>query len=166
MSTSAAGDWIRHLQMQKHVEGGWYHEVYRSPLLLQHQEATPSGRSVCTHIYFLLQQNDFSALHRIRSDELWHFYDGDNLIIYELDTSGRLTEHKLGKDIANGFLPFCMITKGNWFGARLAPGGDFTLAGCTVSPGFDFEDLELAKAETLLQLYPEHGLLIRSLCRY
>jgi predicted cupin superfamily sugar epimerase len=168
MPGSHAGEWIRHLHMQKHVEGGWYSEVYRSPLILEKLALSPAltaNRSACTHIYFLLEQNDFSTLHRIRSDELWHFYDGDNLIVYELDASGRLTEHKLGKDIANGFLPFCMISKGSWFGARVADGGSFSLVGCTVSPGFEFEDLELAKAEILTKKYPDHSKLIRSLCR-
>ena len=168
MSSSAAGEWIRHLQLQKHIEGGWYSEVYRSPFILETRSSSPiltADRSVCTHIYFLLEQNEFSTLHRIRSDELWHFYDGDNLIVYEIDASGKLTEHKLGKDIANGFLPFCMISKGNWFGARVASGGSFSLVGCTVSPGFDFADLELANAEMLIKQYPEHRELIKSLTK-
>jgi predicted cupin superfamily sugar epimerase len=75
MTSSAASDWIESLQLQKHIEGGWYKEIYRSPLLL-HRENAPQivngDRSVCTHIYFLLQQHEFSALHRIGSDELWH----------------------------------------------------------------------------------------------
>src|SRR5262245_7150963 len=134
-----AATWISQLNLKRHVEGGWYGEVYRSA-------DTIGERSLCTHIYFLLEQGDFSDLHRIRSDELWHFYAGDNLIVYEFDQLGLLTGHKLGNDPTSGFLPFCVIKKGNWFGARLAGGGSYALVGCTVSPGFDFDDFELADA--------------------
>lgn len=168
MHSSPANDWITKLQLQKHIEGGWYKEAYRSPLLLRPEMAPDivnGDRSICTHIYFLLQQHEFSALHRIGSDELWHFYDGDTLVVYELDTSGVLTEHLLGNDPGAGLLPFCMIRKGSWFGSRLAPGGRFALVGCTVAPGFDFADFELAKAAELSREFPMHTNLIASLCR-
>jgi uncharacterized protein len=168
MTLSSANDWIEHLQLQKHIEGGWYKETYRSPLLLQRETAphiVNGDRSLCTHIYFLLQQHEFSALHRIGSDELWHFYDGDRLVVYEIDTSGRLTEHQLGKDPSNAVLPFCMIRKGSWFGSRVATGGKYALVGCTVAPGFDFADFELAGAGALSQQFPMHKDLIASLCR-
>jgi len=160
MPATTADDWLSCLQLQKHIEGGWYSEVYRS------EEKIKDGHSLCTHIYFLLQQNDFSALHRIQSDELWHFYDGGNLIVYELERDGLLTQHKLGTDITNGFLPFCMINKGSWFGARVTEEGNFSLVGCTVSPGFDFKDLVLANAGELSMKYPSHKNLITSLCRH
>ncbi|HEX7904147.1 MAG TPA: cupin domain-containing protein [Chitinophagaceae bacterium] len=161
MPATTAGDWITHLQLQKHIEGGWYSEIYRSEEKIENE-----NRSLCTHIYFLLQENDFSALHCIQSDELWHFYHGDNLIVYELERDGLLTQHKLGTDITNGFLPFCMIKKGSWFGARVSEGGSFSLVGCTVSPGFDFKDLVLANAGELSLQYPSHKKLIASLCRH
>lgn len=168
MALRTAGDWISTLQLQQHVEGGWYREMYRSPLELQ-QEWMPGelagNRSLSTHIYFLLQQGEFSAFHRIRSDEGWHFYDGDPLIVYEIDKSGQLTEHRLGNDCHNGSLPFCMIPAGSWFGSRPAAGSRFSLVGCTVSPGFDFHDLELAKAEVLAGQFPTHAALIHSMCR-
>jgi uncharacterized protein len=169
-----AGDWIRQLQLQQHVEGGWYREVYRSSLELQEQwmpGILHGNRSIATHIYFLLQQGEFSAFHRIRSDEGWHFYDGDPLIVYEIDTTGQLTEHRLGTDLNNGSLPFCMIKKGSWFGSRpvvrsiQATDRGFSLVGCSVSPGFDFHDLELAKAGTLAAQFPAHKELIDSMCR-
>ncbi|HEX5652887.1 MAG TPA: cupin domain-containing protein [Chitinophagaceae bacterium] len=160
MKFSQAEDWIQFLHLQKHIEGGWYCEVYRSTELF-----TPTNRSVCTHIYFLLEARDFSTLHRIQSDELWHFYAGDPLIVYEFNKEGQLIEHLLGNDIDQCFLPGCVIQKGNWFGARTAPGGNYSLVGCTVSPGFDFADLELADAETLSKKYPAHQQLIQSLCR-
>jgi uncharacterized protein len=163
-----SSDWISRLYLTKHIEGGWYSEVYVSPLTLP-QSSLPGtlkgNRSVCTHIYFLLEQNDFSALHKINSDELWHFYDGDPIIIYEIENNGQLTEHKLGNDPANGFVPFCMVKAGNWFGSRVAGTGNYALVGCTVAPGFDFSDFELAKANELAALYPAHKVLIQSLCR-
>jgi len=167
MARYNVAEWAQHLQLKKHVEGGWYSEVYRSSLQLP-QSLLPEfngDRSACTHIYFLLEQGDFSAFHRIKSDELWHFYDGDGLVVYELDESGQLTEHKLGLDIANGFVPFCMIRKGSWFGSSVWSHGKFALVGCTVAPGFDFADFELAKANELSNQFPEHETLIARLCR-
>ena len=155
----SAADWINLLRLQKHVEGGWYSEVYRS------QIAYTADRSICTHIYFLLGKNDFSTLHRIKSDELWHFYAGDELIVYEFDESGKLNEHHLSGAGKNGAMPFCVIGSGNWFGARLKDGGEYALVGCSVSPGFDFEDLDLGKAEELSKMFVGNEGLIRSLCR-
>jgi predicted cupin superfamily sugar epimerase len=163
-----AADWITQLQLQQHIEGGWFREIYRSPVILQQawMPAVLQGdRSMATQIYFLLQQGEFSAFHRIRSDEGWHFYDGDPLIVYEIDTDGILTEHQLGNDCHHGFLPFCMIRKGSWFGSRPAPGSRFSLVGCSVSPGFDFHDFELAKAQTLAAQFPQYSELIHSMCR-
>lgn len=162
--SSLAVNWIHHLDLVKHIEGGWYSEVYKSPVVLVDKQVH-GERSLCTHIYFLLEQDDFSALHRIESDELWHFYAGDNLIVYEFDDSGNLTEHKLGKDPANGAYPFCCIRKGSWFGARVVANGEFCLVGCTVAPGFDFADLELAQADQLIDKYPAYKSIIASLCR-
>jgi predicted cupin superfamily sugar epimerase len=160
MTFSQAEEWIQFLQLQKHIEGGWYREVYRSAEIF-----TQTNRPVCTHIYFLLEARDFSTLHRIQSDELWHFYAGDPLIVYEFNKDGVLIEHLMGNDAGRGFLPFSIIQKGNWFGARTAPGGNYSLVGCTVSPGFDFDDLELANVETLSKKFPAHQPLIQSLCR-
>ncbi|HET6995302.1 MAG TPA: cupin domain-containing protein [Chitinophagaceae bacterium] len=166
MSIHGADFWIRHLELTRHIEGGWYNEVYRSPLLLKNTQLPsyfPGTRNSCTHIYFLLQQHGFSAFHRIRSDELWHFYSGDALIVYEIDDSGQLTKHRLGNDPGKAESFFCVIKAGNWFASRVADGGDYTLVGCTVSPGFDFEDFELADKKMLLNVYPQHAELINEL---
>ena len=164
MNLETAANWIERLQLERHIEGGWYKEVYKSALTLKVESET-TERSICTHIYFLLEKKDFSTLHRIRSDESWHFYAGTPLTVYEFEPSGNLIPHKLGNDPSNGCVPYCIIRNGNWVGARIDGDGAFSLVGCTVSPGFEFADLELAKADDLSRQFPEHENLIRSLCR-
>jgi predicted cupin superfamily sugar epimerase len=83
--------------------------------------------------------------------------------VYEIDQQGRLIEHRLGSDPDNSESFQCVISAGNWFAARLAPGGHYALVGCTVSPGFDFVDFELADREELLRLFPEHTEVIKEL---
>lgn len=168
MTRHTAQTWISHLQLNRHVEGGWYSEVYRSALTLAPEALQPAfngRRSASTHIYFLLEKENFSAFHRIKSDEIWHFYNGDPLIVYEIDEAGVLTEHLLGQDPGAGQSLCCVIKANNWFASKVADGGGYGLAGCTVAPGFDFEDFELAKKEELSQLFPDHKELIHSMCR-
>ena len=163
MSNYSADYWIKHLQLQQHIEGGWYSEVYRSPLILKKEQLPASfggERNACTHIYFLLEKKGFSAFHRIKSDELWHFYAGDPLIIYEIDEWGKLNEHLLGNDLEKRQSLFCVIKAGNWFASKVADGGEYGLAGCTVAPGFDFNDFELAEKHSLIKTYPQHAELI------
>ena len=164
MNFESAASWIERLQLNRHIEGGWYKEVYKSVITLKVNGET-AERSICTHIYFLLEKNDFSSLHRIRADESWHFYTGTPLTIYEFEPSGNLIQHQLGNDPSKGCLPYCVIQNGHWFGARIESEGAFSLVGCTVSPGFKFADLELAKAEDLFRRYPKHAKLIGELCR-
>lgn len=163
-----ASYWIKHLNLIQHIEGGWYSEEYRSALLAE-KKILPSGfngdRNFCTHIYFLLEQGNYSAFHRIASDELWHFYYGEPLIVYEIDQSGNIIEHLLGNDLTKGQKLFCVIQAGNWFASRPEEGSNYALVGCTVSPGFDFADFEMAKEEDLILNYPAHEKLIRTLCR-
>lgn len=163
-----AADWIKHLNLQTHIEGGAYKEVYRSSVLLP-PTALPPGithhRAAATSIYFLLQQGDFSAFHRIRSDETWHFYAGSCLLIHEFDKTAGIKTWKLGPDPGSGQQFQCTIGAGNWFAAEPAPGTLFALTGCTVAPGFDFEDLELANRDTLIQEFPGQADLIKRLTR-
>jgi uncharacterized protein len=168
MSQHNADYWIQHLKLQPHPEGGAYARVYTAELIIPRSslpENFSGDRNSCTHIYYLLQQNDFSAFHRIQSDELWHFYDGDTLCIYELDRDGELTEHVLGKNLEKGESPFLVIKAGNWFASKLKSGSTYALLGCTVSPGFDFADFEMADRNKLIKLYPQHKELIVSLTR-
>ena len=163
-----AAYWLDKLQMTSHVEGGAFREVYRSELVIP-KKSLPlffqGDRSASTHIYFLLAEGQFSAFHRIAADEHWHFYFGDPLIVYEISHNGRLLTHHLGNDLMNGESFHAGIKAGRWFASAPAEGGEYTLVGCTVAPGFDFADFELADGETLAGRYPEHAALIRRLTR-
>lgn len=168
MSRPSAAFWKKHLDLIEHVEGGAYSEVYRSPLLISKNELSPlfdGDRPISTHIYFLLEQDQFSAFHRIRSDEIWHFYNGDPVIVYEIQQDGKLIKHLLGDNPIAGESFSCVIKAGNWFGSRPVSGGEYGLVGCTVTPGFDFADFELAIKEQLAAEFPQHTALINELCR-
>lgn len=164
----AASYWIEKLQLAKHIEGGCYREIYRSPITINKNSLPDSFHgaiSVCTAIYFLLEKNQFSAFHRIASDEIWHFYYGDTLIIYEIEPDGKMTEHKLGSNAEAGEVFQAVIKAGNWFASRVAHGEGYALVGCTVSPGFDFEDFELAERKAMIDQFPKHEELIIQLTR-
>lgn len=153
-----AADWIKRLEMIPHPEGGFYKEVYRSDLNWDASEwknGKTGDRSLCTSIYYLLESGQFSAFHRIQSDETWHHYDGGDLIIYEFDQDGNLHMHLLGKQ-APSALPQVTIQARNWFASKPAEDTAYCLTGCTVSPGFHFEDFEFAAKEDLLLAYPLH----------
>ena len=165
--TATAQSYIQSLQMQPHPEGGFFRESYRSE---QTMEVTAPGggtqqRNVCTAIYFLLEAGNFSAFHRIKSDEIWHFYAGQALEVLELLPSGELRCTRLGPDILRGELPQYVVPANTWFASRVADGGTFSLVGCTVAPGFDFADFRLARREDLLASFPQHRQVITELTR-
>ena len=112
-----------------------------------------------------MEQGNFSAFHRIKSDECWHFYAGHPLLIYVIDVDGKLTITTLGDDISQGQLFQYVVPANCWFASSPAKDSSFCFVGCTVSPGFDFADFELADSATLLILYPQHEKIIRELCR-
>ena len=158
--------WINQLNLTKHIEGGSFRETYRSSLNVSPEAIGlefDGPRSISTSIYFLLEQGQFSAFHKIKSDETWHFYDGDALDIFEIEKDGLLVIHKLGREPGKGQSFQLVIKAGNWFGARVAGNGSFSLAGCTVAPGFDFSDFQLANRADLLRLYPQHESIIEEL---
>jgi predicted cupin superfamily sugar epimerase len=153
--------WVDALGLVPHPEGGFYKETYRSA-------ARVGERSVSTAIYFLITAGNFSALHRIRSDELWHFHSGSALEIETIDPFGIQRTLRLGLDLARHERPQHVVLAGEWFGARLAQessGPDYALVSCTVAPGFDFADFELADRASLTSRYPQHQALIASLTR-
>jgi len=161
-----AAYYIEKLNLSSHIEGGAFRETYRSEMSME-QEQLPAefngNRNVSTAIYFLLKEGQFSALHRIASDELWHFYEGDTLRVYEIRTDGTLITHVLGKDLEKGEVFQCVVKAGSWFGSRCEVPGGFSLVGCTVAPGFDFEDFVLADRTILSEEFPQYQDLIREL---
>lgn len=154
--------------LQQHPEGGWYKETYKSSESIQ-EDALPErfehSRAFSTAIYFLLEQGNFSAFHRIKSDECWHFYAGQTLQVFVIHESGALDIINLGSDISKGELFQYVVPANCWFASKPAPDSDFCFVGCTVAPGFDFQDFELADAKILSQLYPLHSQMIKTLCR-
>ena len=132
---TSAREIVETLGMTRHPEGGWFKETYRDP-------DTVNGRAVSTAIYYLLEKGDRSAWHRIDATEVWHFYAGAPLEL-SLSPDGKQTEILiLGPDIVGGMVLQIVVPKGHWQAAE--PTGDFTLVGCTVAPGFQFEGFELA----------------------
>lgn len=156
--------YINKLKLQKHTEGGWFKEIYRSQELIEQQSLNKrfsGNRNISTSIYFLLEKSQFSAFHRIKSDEIWHFYDGGMIEIYSISPKGELRIHKLGLNIENGELPQIIIPGGEYFAA--VPSTDFTLVGCTVAPGFDFEDFEMPSKHELIEQFPGQTEIIEKL---
>lgn len=155
--------WIRHLNLLKHPEGGYFREVYRSDEFVQ-KKGLPvrysSFRSFSTSIYFLLKSNQFSAFHRIKSDETWHFYEGSPLVIYIILQNGKLISVNLGQNPENKEIFQFTIPKGSWFAAHPVYADTFSLIGCTVAPGFDFDDFEMGKKSELLLKFPKHASII------
>lgn len=122
-------------------------------------------RAFSTAIYFLLEQGNFSAFHRIKSDECWHFYGGGPLEIFILQQNGQLQTIMLGNDARKGQLFQYVVPACCWFASRPAAGSAWCFVGCTVSPGFDFADFEMAKAAELINEFPLYAAMIRELCR-
>lgn len=149
--------YIEKLKLHSHPEGGFYKETHRSKFKVN---TSAGDRNASTAIYFLIEIGNFSAFHRIKSDEVWHFYDGDDLEIIEIDISGAITITDLGKNNFQHTVP-----AGSWFGSRVKQSGHYALVGCTVSPGFDFNDFEMAKRLELENKFPQHTEIIRQLTR-
>jgi predicted cupin superfamily sugar epimerase len=158
--------WISKLNLQPHPEGGYYCEVYRSDEFIQQSSLNNrynNKRSISTSIYFLLEGEQFSAFHKIQSDELWHFYDGSSINLIIILADGTLQKLKLG--LNDGEFPQIKIPKNTWFAAHPIDTKSFSLVGCTVAPGFDFTDFELGKREKLLRSFPKHKNLITQFTR-
>lgn len=159
---------VKHLQLQPHPEGGFFKENYRSKGIISSDclPAEFSGdRNYSTAIYFLLQKGDFSAFHRIASDECWHFYEGGTLLVHIIDEEGSYHCIRLGRKIDEGEVFQFVVPANCWFASEPAPNSEFTLVGCTVAPGFDFADFEMADAKKLVDRFPQHQSIIERLCR-
>ena len=153
MHPRAAG-LIASLELRPHPEGGFYREIYRSPLQVTPADAR-SPRAALTTIYFLLPAGSASRWHRVMSDEVWHLYEGGPLELLELGASGHgLVRHRLGPFSPDSSAPVCIIPAGRWQAARSL--GDYAFVGCTVGPGFDFADFRLLADE------PEPAAVVRA----
>jgi predicted cupin superfamily sugar epimerase len=160
--------WIEKLQLNPHPEGGYYRETYRSDVVLA-SEILPSrftgARAASTAIYFLIDGENFSAFHRLSSDELWHFYAGSALLVHVINPSGAYSSVRLGNEFDAGEVPQAVVPAGKWFASHVADWKSWALVGCTVSPGFDFADFEIGERAKLMELYPQHRELIVRLTR-
>jgi predicted cupin superfamily sugar epimerase len=163
--STGADDIIRVLQLSPHPEGGFFRETFRAESLpFALPERGP--RAASTAIYFLLRRDDFSAFHRVRSDEVWHHYLGAPLELHRLESSGHSLV-TLGSALERGERPQAVVPAGVLQAARVAPdsNGEFTLVGCTVAPGFDFADFEMPSREELISRFPAHHDLVEALTR-
>src|SRR5204863_8042381 len=145
-----------------HPEGGWYRETYRSPDRLEAGALPPrfgAARALSTAIYYLLHAGERSALHRIKSDEVWHHYAGDAVTLWLLEAPGVPRAVRLGGDGE----PQVVVPAGVWYGARVADSGAYALMGGTVAPGFDFADFELADRAALIATCPGERAIIETL---
>lgn len=163
-----AEQWIKRLKMVAHPEGGYYTETYRSEETIARDHLPArfgDDRTFSTAIVFLLPGGEFSALHRIKQDEVWHHYDGAALTIHIIDADGGYSTLALGCDIEKGQSPQAVVTAGCLFGTTVDDPGTYALVGCTVAPGFEFDDFEILDRETLLKQYPQHKSIIEKLTR-
>jgi predicted cupin superfamily sugar epimerase len=152
---------IAALGLRAHPEGGFFRETFRAPLTV----GAPQGlRAASTAIYFLLPAGHFSALHRVRSDEVWHHYAGDRVELHVLSEDGAHAVTLLGSDVAGGERPQCVVPAGVWQ-AAVASGKRFALCGCTVAPGFDFADFEMPARDELVKTFPRLREIVEKLTR-
>jgi len=161
--------WIGQLGLERHPEGGWYRETYRSEGSYGFDAGSPFGspRSWATSIYYLLEHGDRSRLHRIFSDEQWYFHAGSPLEVHCFPETGEPSSFTLGLDPDKGQMPHSWVPAGHWFGACLAEHSDapdaYSLVSCVVAPGFDFRDFSFADRETLISAFPAHAAIIEKL---
>jgi len=160
-----AQELIDRLGLIPHPERGFYVETYRAPLSVS---ASPHGgpRAASTAIYFLVTRaQPTTYLHRLKSDELFHLYEGGPLDVLLLGAAGGGRVQRLGVDVAAGERPQLVIAAGTWFAVELVPEASHCLFGCTVAPGFDFADFELAQGPELAARFPEHAARIARMIR-
>lgn len=155
-------EYIRHLELIPHPEGGYYRETYRSSEMIT---TTRGQRSTGTVIFFMLESDNFSSFHRLGSDETWYFHAGQPTWLYLLSHDKGLTQYLVGSPIKEGGVLQVTIPAGTWFAAEVADGGVYTLISCSVSPGFEFSEFEMASSEALMTEFPEQAELAGRLCR-
>ena len=154
---------IDNLGLQPHPEGGYYKETYRSTGAIPASDLPveySGDRNFSTSIYYLLVSEKPSAFHKINQDEIWHFYDGSPIELHTISESGEHQQFLIGRDFAKGQVPQLVVPANHWFASKVTETDSYSLVGCTVAPGFDFEDFTLAKREDLIARFPRHRELI------
>ncbi len=149
-------------------EGGYFIQTWKAEEPIPQSALPPryaGERAAGTAIYYLLEPSTFSEMHRLISDEIFHFYLGDPVEMLQLWPDGSDRVVTLGSDLAAGMAPQLVVPKNVWQGSRLAPGGKVALLGCTVSPGFDYADYETGERDRLMAAYPRCAPLIEALTR-
>lgn len=160
---------IRLLDLEPHPEGGYFKETYRSTGHIDGESlgsAYQGKRNFSTCIYFLLTSDSFSAFHRIKQDEIWHFYDGSPIRLHAISEEGIHTSHVISRDLDHGQIPQLIVPGGSWFASEVIDPDSYSLVGCTVSPGFSFEDFELKSRAELVALFPKHEEIIARLTHH
>lgn len=155
---NSAEYYINNLNMEPHIEGGYFKESFLS------KDEVSKDKKLWSSIYFLLRTGEVSNFHRLKSDELWYYHDGEALTIYMITPEGELITKKLGKNIENGETPQVLVEKGCIFGSAMNNDG-YALVGCMVSPAFHYDEFELFEREYLLDLYPKYEDIINKLTR-
>jgi uncharacterized protein len=156
------------LQMRPHpIEGGHFAESYRGAAVIPQSllRGYPGDRAISTAIYYLLTPDTFSAMHRLRGDEMFHFYLGDAVEMLQLKADGTGAVILLGQDISAGMLLQHTVPGGLWQGSRLRAGGKYALLGTTMAPGFEYEDYETGRRQELSAQYPQYSTMIAALTR-
>ncbi len=163
-----AQDWVKQLQLQPHPEGGYFRETYRCNERIAASnlpDRFDTDHSFSTAIYYLLDAPNFSAFHRIKQDELWHHYQGTALTIHVINQAGEYQPLSLGNNPAQGQSFQQLVKAGDWFAATVDEPDGYALVGCTVAPGFEFADFELARQQHLQQQFPQQQRIIKQLCK-
>ncbi len=154
---------IKHLDLLPHPEGGYYKETYRSVGNINADSLAGNykgKRSYSTSIYFLLTSTEFSAFHKIKQDEIWHFHEGSPIRLHTISEEGNHQEYCIGTNFLEDQKPQLIVPGNHWFAASVIETNSYALVSCTVSPGFDFSDFVLPSREYLVSKYPQHKQLI------
>lgn len=165
---NSAEEIIKHLDLQPHPEGGYFKETYRSVGSISEAslpENFKGSRNYATAIYFLLTYGNFSAFHKIKQDEIWHFYEGSPIRLIMISEGAELSEIIIGRNFSKGEVPQFAVPKNHWFAGEVMEPESFSLVGCTVSPGFDFRDFTLAERKELEDSFPQHASIIQKFTR-
>lgn len=152
----AINDLIELYSLEPHPEGGYFRETYRAQGKIpdEYLSGYEGERCRATAILFLIPEGNKSRLHRLKSDEIWHFYIGGPLILVQISPKGEVEEVMLGKDVMAGQKVQHVVPAGYWFGAYPCDGSKYSFVGCTVAPGFEFADFEMGNREELLTQFP------------